>query len=165
MRAARCFSTRTPSTLTSVSNLSTFMTQGEACKISSLKENRDRSHKVFCHAPPFAVPQSVVRSSSRCCSLHISNIYAKKKCIAKKLIQTLRAIMISQEVETISVLLMKPLLIVPCPRHWAPHHCGDPDPFRTTGQTSCGFLKPPGSQRFWKVNKHGAFSIPRKLFA
>ena len=26
----------------------------------------------------------------------------------------------------------------------------------------CGFLKPQGSQRFWKVNKHGAFSIPRK---
>ena len=26
----------------------------------------------------------------------------------------------------------------------------------------CGFLKPPGSQRFWKVNKHGALSIPRK---
>ena len=31
-------------------------------------------------------------------SLHISNIYAKKKGIAKKLIQTLRAIMISEEV-------------------------------------------------------------------
>ena len=26
----------------------------------------------------------------------------------------------------------------------------------------CGFLKPPGSQRSWKVNKHGACSIPRK---
>ena len=26
----------------------------------------------------------------------------------------------------------------------------------------CGFLKPPGSQRFWKVSKHGAFSIPWK---
>ena len=24
----------------------------------------------------------------------------------------------------------------------------------------CGLLKPPGSQRFWKVNKHGAFSHP-----
>ena len=28
----------------------------------------------------------------------------------------------------------------------------------------CGFLKPPGSQRFWKVSKHGAFSIPRRAF-
>ena len=26
----------------------------------------------------------------------------------------------------------------------------------------CGFLKPPGSQRFWKVYKNGAFFIPRK---
>ena len=26
----------------------------------------------------------------------------------------------------------------------------------------CGFLKPPGSQRCWKVSKHGAFSIPRE---
>ena len=26
----------------------------------------------------------------------------------------------------------------------------------------CGFLKPHCSQRFWRVNKHGAFSIPRK---
>ena len=26
----------------------------------------------------------------------------------------------------------------------------------------CGFLKPAGSHRFWKVHKHGAFSIPRK---
>ena len=73
------------------------------------------------------------------------------------LILTLRAIMISQEVdfvagdfngtawrgvvaaETISVLLMKPFLIVPCLRHRAPHRCGDPDPFRTTGQTSVDF--------------------------
>ena len=36
---------------------------------------------------------------------------------------------------TISVLLMKPLLIVPCLRHRAPYHCGDLDPSRTTGQT------------------------------
>ena len=41
--------------------------------------------------------------------------------------------------ETISVLLMKPLLIVPSLRHRAPHHCGDLDPFRTTGQTSADF--------------------------
>ena len=26
----------------------------------------------------------------------------------------------------------------------------------------CGFLKPPGSDRFWKVSMHGAFSISRK---
>ena len=26
----------------------------------------------------------------------------------------------------------------------------------------CGFLKPPDSDRYWKVRMHGAFSIPRK---
>ena len=35
-------------------------------------------------------------------SLHISNIYAKKKGIAKKLILTLRAIMISQEIDLVA---------------------------------------------------------------
>ena len=35
-------------------------------------------------------------------SLHISNINAKKKGIAKKLILTLRAIMISQEVDLVA---------------------------------------------------------------
>ena len=35
-------------------------------------------------------------------SQHISNTYAKKKGIAKKLIQTLRAIVISQEVELVA---------------------------------------------------------------
>ena len=35
-------------------------------------------------------------------SLHISNIYAKKKGIAKKLILTIRAIMTSQEVDLVA---------------------------------------------------------------
>ena len=35
-------------------------------------------------------------------SLHIDNIYAKKRGIAKKLILTLRAIMISQEVDLVA---------------------------------------------------------------
>ena len=98
--------------------------------------------------------------------LHISNIYAQKKGIAKKLILTLRAIMISQEVdlvagdfkeqrgvvaaETNSVLLMKPFLIVPCLRQWAPHRCGGPGSIPNNWADVCGFLKPPGSQRFWK---------------
>ena len=111
-------------------------------------------------------------------SLHISNIYAKKKGIAKKLSFTLRAIMITQEVDlvagafhgtawrcrnrdnlsTIDEAFMDSILPTPpgttplwglgsIPDNWA---------------DVCGFLKPPGSHRFWKVNKHGAFSIPRK---
>ena len=88
-------------------------------------------------------------------SLHIGNIYAKKKGIAKKLILTLRAVMVSQEVDlvagdfnglhggiaakTTSVLLTKHLWTVPCLRHRAPHHSGDQVPFRTIGQTSADF--------------------------
>ena len=110
--------------------------------------------------------------------LHITNIYAKKKGIAKKLILTLRAIVISQEVDlvagdfngtawryrskdnlsTIDEAFTDSALPTPpgrtplwgpgsIPEHWA---------------DVCGFLKSLGSQRFWKVNKHGAFSIPRK---
>ena len=158
-------STWTPSTLTSVSNLSTFMTQGEACKTKSLKENRDGSYKVFFHVPYFGVRQSAGRSILRCC---LYNIYAKKKGISKELILTLRSIMISQEVDlvavismeqlgdvaahTILLLLMKPLLTLLWGPRSIPNNWAD----------VCGFLKPPGSQRFWKVNKHGAFSIPRK---
>ena len=41
--------------------------------------------------------------------------------------------------ETTSVPLTKPLLTVLCLRHRDAHHCGDLDPFRTTGQTSVDF--------------------------
>ena len=61
-----------------------------------------------------------------------------------------------------SVLLTNPLLIVPCLRHGAAYHSGDLDPFRTTGQTSVDFSNHRVLNRFWKVHKHGAFSIPRK---
>ena len=44
---------------------------------------------------------------------------------------------------TISVLLTKPLLIVPYLRRWAPLLCGDPDPSRTIGLTSVVFLSLP----------------------
>ena len=104
-------------------------------------------------------------------SLHISNIYAKKKGIAKKLIKTLRAIMISKEVDLVAVVLREDVVAEPtavlltkhlwtasCLRHLAPDRCGNSDPFRTTGRLRIS--KQLGSHRFWKA--HGAFSIPRK---
>ena len=45
-------------------------------------------------------------------------------------------------VATISVLSMKCFLTVPCPRRRDPHHCGDPDPSRTIGETSVAFISP-----------------------
>ena len=112
-------------------------------------------------------------------SLHISNIYAKEKGIAKKLILTLRAIMISQEVDlvvgdfngtawryrgkdnlsTVDKAFMDSILPTPP----GPTPLWGPGPIPDNWADVCGFLKPPGSQRFWKVNKHGAFSIPREI--
>ena len=37
-----------------------------------------------------------------------------------------------------------------------------PGSFPNNWADVCGCLKPPGSQRFCRVNKNGAFSIPRK---
>ena len=111
-------------------------------------------------------------------SLHISNIYAEKKGIAKKLILTLRAIMISQEVDlvagdfngtarryrgkdnlsTIDEAFIDSILPTPP----GPPPLLGPGSIPDNGADVCGFLKPPGSQRFRKVNKHGAFSIPRR---
>ena len=114
----------------------------------------------------------------RVVSLHISNIYAKKKGIAKTLILTLRAVLISQEVDldagdfngitwrnrgkdnfsTIDETFMDSILPTPpgTTPLWGPGSIPD------SWADVCVFLKPPGPQRFWKVNKHGAFSIPRK---
>ena len=105
-------------------------------------------------------------------SLHTSNIYAKKNGIANKLILTLLAIMISQEVDlvagdfngtawrhrgkdnlsTVDEAFLDSTLPTP----------PGPTPLWGSGSDVCGLLKPPGSQRSWKVNKHGAFAIRRK---
>ena len=56
-----CASTRTPSTPTSMSSPSTFMTPGETCPIKSWKGNRDGSCKVYFHVPHFVGHQSAAR--------------------------------------------------------------------------------------------------------
>ena len=114
-------------------------------------------------------------------SLHVSNICAKKKGIAKKLIQTLRAIMISQEVDLVagdfngtawrcrSRVNLSTIdgAFADCALPTPP----GPTPLWGSGSIPnnwadvCGFLNPPPpprSQRFWKVSEHGAFSIPRQ---
>ena len=100
-------------------------------------------------------------------SLHTSNIYAKKKGIAKKLILTLRAFLISQEVDlvagdfngtawrhrgkdnlsTIDEAFMDSIL----PYATGPHTTVGPGSIPDIWADVCGFLKPPGSQLFWKV--------------
>ena len=102
----------------------------------------------------------------------------EKRGIAKKLTLTIRAITIGQQIDLVASDFIGtawqcsnrdnistideafadcalPTPLGPAPL-WGPgsipNNCAD----------VCGFLKPPGSQRFWKVNKHGAFSIPRQ---
>ena len=53
---------------------------------------------------------------------------------------------------TISVPLMKP----------GPTPLWGPGSIPNNWADVCGFLKPPGSHKFWKLSKHGAFSIPRQ---
>ena len=133
--------------------------------------------------------RSVTCLFSSCCSLcqkvftvlslHISNIYAKKKGTAKKIIQTIRALMISQNIDLVAgdfngtswrcrsrdnisthdeIFSDCALLTPPSPTPlWGPGSIPN------NWADVCGFLKPPGSQRFWKVNKQGAFSVPRKV--
>ena len=178
LRAARFSSTRTPSTLTSASNRSSFMTRGEVCKIISLKENRDGFYKAFFHVPLFVELQSVVRRSSlyyRCTS---AIFMPRKKGFAKKIIQTIPAIFISQDIDldagdfngtawhcrsrdnlsTIDEVFSDCALPTPP----GPTPLWRPGSVPNNWADVCGFLKPPGSQRFWKVNKHGAFSILRQ---
>ena len=110
-------------------------------------------------------------------SLHISNIYAKKKGIAKKLILTLRAIMISQELDlgagdfngtawryrskdNLST-IDEAFAYCALPTPPGPTPLWGPDPSRTIGQTSADFSNHRVLTVFWEVPEHG-FSIPRK---
>ena len=63
---------------------------------------------------------------------------------------------------TISVLLMRLLLIVPLPTPPGLTPLWGPGSIPNNWTDVCGFLKPPGSQRFWKVSKYGAFSMLRQ---
>ena len=132
------------------------------------------------HAPHFAVPQSVVRSSLRCCPCISATSTPKRKALPRSSSKLFVLIMIYQEVDlaagdfngtawrcrsrdNLKIRLMKPLLIVPCLRHGGPTPLwGTRTPSRTTGQTSVYFSNHPALSVSGKVSKHGAFSIPLK---
>ena len=129
------------------------------CKIIFSKENMDGFYKAFCHVLLFVVLQPLVRKSS-----------------AKKIIQTIRALMISQNIDlvagdfngaawccrsrdnisTIDEVFSDCALLTPP----GPTPLWGPGSIPNNWADVCGFLKPPGSQRFWKVNKHGAITKP-----
>ena len=110
-------------------------------------------------------------------SLHISNSYAKKRGIAKKIIQTIRALMISQNID-----------LVAGDFNGAAWRCRSRDNISTIDEvfSDCALPTPPGAIPLWgpgsipnkwadvwfslaswlpaipEVNKHGAFCIPRQ---
>ena len=111
-------------------------------------------------------------------SLHTNNVFAKKRGIAKKIIQAVRALMISQNIDLVAGdfngaawrcrsrdnLSTIDEVFSDCalPSPPGPPPLWGPGAIPNTWADVCGFLKPPGSQRFWKVNGHGAFPIPRQ---
>ena len=106
----------------------------------------------------------------------------KREGIAKKLILTLRTIMKTQEVDLVagdfdgtgcryggkdkSQYDGRSIYGQYLAHATGPHTTvGDLDPFRDNLADVCGFLKPAGFDRFWKVHKHGAFSSLEKHLA
>ena len=67
-----------------------------------MKENMDGFYRGLCHVLLFAGPQPVVQKALTVLWLHINNAFARKKSIAKKVIQTIRATMISQDIDLVA---------------------------------------------------------------
>ena len=109
------------------------------------------AYKALCCVLPFAVLQPVAKKASPFYHYTSTLSFPRKEVFSKKIIQTIRAPMISQDIDLVagdfngtalrcrsrdnSVLLMKCSLIVPFLRRRAPHHCEDLDPSRTIGLT------------------------------
>ena len=152
------------------------MTQGATCLIKSWKENKDRLSRASFRRPPLSGQKIFT-----VLFLHISNIYAKKKGIAKKLILTLRAIMIGEQIDVVAgdfngtawhcrsrnnlSTIDEAFADCALPTPLGPAPLWGPRSIPNNWADVCGFLKPPGSDRYWKVRVHGAFSIPRKTLA
>ena len=106
-------------------------------------------------------------------SLQISNIYAKKRGIAKKLILTIRAIMVGQQIHVVAgdfngtawrcsnrdniSTLDEAFADCALPTPPGPTPLWGLGSIPNNWADVCGFLKAPGSDRFWKVRMHGGF--------
>ena len=106
----------------------------------------DGFYKAFCHVLLFVVLQPVVKKSAPFLSLHINNVFAKKRCIAKKIIHTVRALMISQNID-----------LVAGDFNGAAWRCRSRDNLSSIDEAfaDCALPTPPGSTPLW-----GPRSIP-----
>ena len=109
-------------------------------------------------------------------SLHISNNCAKKRGIGKKLLLTIRAVMLEEKVDLVTIdfngaawrrticastLSIIEEAVADCDLPLPP---GSPPlwgPGAVPGAWSdvCGFIKPPDSSERWRVRQHGAFPV------
>ena len=113
-------------------------------------------------------------------SLHINNVYAKKRGIGKKLILTIRAVTRDEKVDLVAgdfngaawrcgnrdniSTIEEAFADCALPTPWGPTPLWGPGSIPGNWADVCGFLEPPESNRHWKVRLHGAFSIPRDVF-
>ena len=110
-------------------------------------------------------------------SLHISNIYAKKNgVLRKKLILTIRAIMLGQHNDLVAgdfngwrcsnrnniSTVEEAFADYALPTPPGPTPLRGPGSIPNNWADVCGFLETPDSDRCWKVRLHGAFSNPHK---
>ena len=111
-------------------------------------------------------------------TLHLSNIYAKKRAIGKKLILTIGAVMLDEKVDLVAgdfkgaawrrdnsnniSIIEEAFADCALPMPPGPTPLWGPGAIPGEWADVCGFLKPPDSDGQWKVRQHGAFSIPHE---
>ena len=101
-------------------------------------------------------------------SLHIINVYTKKRGLGKKFILTIRAVMLDGKVDLVAGVFNGAAWrcdnrnnISTIEEAFA--DCALPMPPGAIGLTFVVFLQPPESDRLWKVRLHGAFSVHRDV--
>ena len=130
------------------------------------------------HVPHFVDLFSVARKHSQFSLYMSASSWPKKLGIAKKLILTIRATMIDHYIDLVAGDFNATAWRCSCrnnistieeafadcalPTPPGPTQLWGPGSIPNNWADVCGFLKPPQSDRYWKVRMHGAFSIPRK---
>ena len=109
-------------------------------------------------------------------SLHINNNYAQKRGIGKKLLLTIRVVMLEEHVEVVAgdfngaawrratsantpSIIEEAFADCDLPMPPGPTPLWGPGAVPGTWSDVCGFLKPPDSNELWRVRQPGAFPI------
>ena len=139
-----------------------------------MKETQAGSYNACYHVPFFCDNAPSGQKSLTVISLHINNNYVKKRGIGKKLLLTIRAVMLDEKVDLVagdfnvaawrrtvcaSKLSIIEEAVADCdlPLPPGPTPLWGPGAVRGTWSDVCGFIKPPDSGERWRVRQHGAF--------